>query len=1051
MMQTADVYQIEDAEQNQPHQGWEPLSRGKTDIHCGWEAFGRGQDEFHHGSEHFTRGQPGFQHTFQPSFEQTLFDQSNPTIPPYYPFSKIEELEKEVERFKREMESQSKKHEDAINKLSTLFLLQISDESKETDSSEPEYPKDFEEGEKGEVSANKEGDATVGKKRDKEKENAPQEIAEEEPIPPPLTRVYKPKAPYPRALKGPKKEKEKAKLKEIIEQLNKRLPFIEACVMIPALRKYMKGILTNSLALEEGVMMITHKCSSILQNHVPQKKEDPGSFVLSCTIRNMTFERCLCDLGSSINMMPLSVAKRLGYHTFQPTKISLVLADRSVRRPERVLVDVSVMIGENCIPTDFVVLELEREPKDPLILGRPFLSNAGAIINVPEGKIDLHLWSLIMQFDMNKSLEKPTLDGGLCRVDELDVITEGVYEEILLDDSLKIILTTTNDDRNLLEEVSKESINDPWSELKARKVELKPLSDGLKYAFLGPNSTYPVIINSGLSRAETTKLLNVLRKYRKAIGYSLDGIQEISPDLCMHKINLEDNAKKSIESQRRLNPNLMEVVKKEIMKLLEAGIIFPISDSTWVSPVHVVPKKGGVTVIKNDKDEMIATRTVTGHRMSFHKIKNALVSTPVVQPPDWEQPFEIMCDASDFSVGAVLGQRKEKKLHAIYYASRTLDEAQCYIHTDHAVIKYLMSKKDAKQRLIRWILLLQEFDIEIRDRKGADNGVADHLSRIRVEEKLHLNDSLPEENVYAMETIPITVQEKPSQPPIRRSYAFDTPWLRHIANYLAVDIEPPQFFGYKKKKLLKEIRHYFWDEDYLYRICVYGLFRRCVAEEEIEGILFGSNSSAYAGHFATYKTVSKFLQAGFWWPTMFKDTHAYISRCDSCQRMGNISKRNEMPENFILEVEIFDVWGIDFMGPFPTSFGNQYILVAVDYVSKWVEAIASPTNDAKVNGVTHKVASPYHPQTSGQVEISNREIKSILQKTTGVNHKDWSEKLDNALWAYRTAYKTPLGTTPFNLVYGKTCHLPVELEYKAQWAIKEMNMDFKAAGERRML
>ena len=196
-----------------------------------------------------------------------------------------------------------------------------------------------------------------------------------------------------------------------------------------------------------------------------------------------------------------------------------------------------------------------------------------------------------------------------------------------------------------------------------------------------------------------------------------------------------------------------------------------------------------------------------------------------------------------------------------------------------------------------------------------------------------------------------------------------------------------------------------------------------------------------------------------------------------------------MPQNFILEVEVFDVWGIDFMGPFPSSYNNKYILVAVDYVSKWVEAIASPTNDATVvvkmfksvifprfgvprvvisdggshfinkvfekllkkNGVRHKVATAYHPQTSGQVEISNREIKSILRKTVGATRKDWSTKLDDALWAYRTTYKTPIGTTPFHLVYGKPCHLPVELEYKSAWAVKQMNFDVRSATERRMI
>ncbi|XP_042420132.1 uncharacterized protein LOC122008452 [Zingiber officinale] len=196
-----------------------------------------------------------------------------------------------------------------------------------------------------------------------------------------------------------------------------------------------------------------------------------------------------------------------------------------------------------------------------------------------------------------------------------------------------------------------------------------------------------------------------------------------------------------------------------------------------------------------------------------------------------------------------------------------------------------------------------------------------------------------------------------------------------------------------------------------------------------------------------------------------------------------------MPLNCILEVELFNVWGVDFMGPFPLSCGNNYILVAVDYVSKWVEAIASPASDAKIviklfkkvifprfgvlravisdggshfierqfknllkkYGVSHKVATPYHPQTNGQAEISNREIKAILEKTVSNSHKDWSLKLDDALWVYHTTFNTQIGMPPFRLVYGKSCYFPVELEHKTYWAIKQLNIDLKLAGDKRKL
>ena len=152
--------------------------------------------------------------------------------------------------------------------------------------------------------------------------------------------------------------------------------------------------------------------------------------------------------------------------------------------------------------------------------------------------------------------------------------------------------------------------------------ELKPLPGTLKYAYLDEKKIYPVIISANLSEHEEERLLKTLKKHRAAIGYTLDDLKGISPTLCQHKINLEEDAKPVRDHQRRLNPKMKEVVRKEILKLLEAGIIYPIADSQWVRPVHCVPKKGGITVVPNDKDELIPQRIITGYRMviDFRKL-----------------------------------------------------------------------------------------------------------------------------------------------------------------------------------------------------------------------------------------------------------------------------------------------------------------------------------------------------------------------------------------------------------------------------------------------
>ncbi|GJU26026.1 reverse transcriptase domain-containing protein [Tanacetum coccineum] len=276
-------------------------------------------------------------------------------------------------------------------------------------------------------------------------------------------------------------------------------------------------------------------------------------------------------------------------------------------------------------------------------------------------------------------------------------------------------------------------------------------------------------------------------------------------------------------------------------------------------------------------------------------------------------------------------------------------------------------------------------------KKGAENLAADHLSRL---ENPHQGDHEKKEitETFSLETLEMISFHGDSS----------TPWFSDIANYHAGNFIVKGMSS-QKKKFFKDVKRYFWDDPYLFRICADQMIRRCVYGQEAVDILTACNNRPTRGHHGANYTAKKVFDSGFYWPIIYRDTHDMVKSCDSCQRQGKISQKEEIPQNTIQ--------------------------VMLKY------------------GVTHRLSTTYHPQISRLVEVLNRGLKRILERTVGENHASWSDKLDDALWAFRTAFKTPIGCTPYKLVYGKACHLPIELEHKAYWALKHCNFNFKTAGD----
>nr|GEX34880.1 reverse transcriptase domain-containing protein [Tanacetum cinerariifolium]GEX35165.1 reverse transcriptase domain-containing protein [Tanacetum cinerariifolium] len=786
-------------------------------------------------------------------------------------------------------------------------------------------------------------------------------------------------------------------------------------------------ILGNKEKLNEMARTpMNEHCSAVILNNLLRKHRDPGKFLIPCEFPGMEECLALANLGARINLMPFSVWEALSLPELTLTCMTLELADRSVSKPIRITKDVSFKVGVFQFLADFVVVDFEPDPRVPLILGRCFLKTSQALIDVHKGELTLRIKNKAITYNLDQTV-RYSANYDQMTENKIDVICEIYSQEFLgfsdvtasgnptLDDDLIVsttspTLTPFGDSDFLLFEEADAFLG----------LEDDPDSPKINPFYYDPEGDIllleTILNNKMLQRCEDTNL----------------------------SLNWEKShfmVKEGIVLGHNISKNEIEVDKAKI------DVITKLPHPTTVKGVWSF--LGHASFYRRFIQEFSKISRLMTHLLEkntsfifsedcikyFQTLKKKLMEAPILIAPNWDLPFELMCDASDFAI--------EKEMLAVVYA---FEKFQSYlimnksiVHTDHCAFKYLFAKKDAKARLLRWVLLLQEFDFKVLDIKGEENLAADHLSRL---ENPYENVLDPKEinETFPLETLSMVTFRGDSS----------APWFADFANYYAGNFIVKGMTSQQKNKFFKYVKHYFWDDPFLFKICADQVIWRCVHGMEALDILEACHNGP---------TAKKIFDFGFFWPTIYKDSYEFVKNCDSCQRQGKFSQRDEMPQNSIEVCEIFDVWGIDFMGPFLSSRGNKYILVGVDYLSKWVEVKSLPTNDARVvlqipkisvmlkYEVTHHLSTAYHPQTSGQVEVSNRGLKRIIERTIGENRASWSDKLDDALWAFHTAYKKPIGCTPYKLVYGKACHLPIELEHKAYWALKQANFNLSVAGD----
>nr|GEU92599.1 reverse transcriptase domain-containing protein [Tanacetum cinerariifolium] len=756
-------------------------------------------------------------------------------------------------------------------------------------------------------------------------------------IPNPKKTLPKPNIPYHSRLND-QKLCEKAtnqmeKFFQIFQDLHFDISFANALILMPKFAFTIKSLLTNKDRLFElAKIPLNDNCSAMLLKKLPKNLGDPGKFLIPCDFPGM-------DVNDEAVTFNVNQTTRYSstYDYFSVNQIDVIDVAREEHAQE-ILGFSSNSSGGN-----------------PTSTFEPILFDSSHSLTPFEGS------DFILE-EINAYLKDESVSP---KIDHADCDPEGdicLIKKLLNDDPFQLPPIDLKQGEVVK---SKSSFEEPL------KLELKELPSHLEYAYLEGVDKLPVIIAKDLKVNEKEALLKVLKSHKRAIAWKITDIKGIDPRFYTHKILIEEDYKPAVQSQRWVNPKIHEVIKKEVIKLLDAEMIYPISDSPWVSPIHCVPKKGGITVTENENNELITTLLVPRWRVciDYRKLNDA------TRKDHFPLPFmDQMC------MMAIFHDMIEKTMEVFMDDISVFGDSfsSCLSHLD-----IMLQRCEDTNLVLNW----EKCHFMVKE--GIVLGHKISKNRLEVDRsKVDVIANLP----YLM-TIK-GVRSFLGHAVFYRRFIQDFSKIARTMTHL-LEKDTPDVIS-AKEEILQGCKILLLGRSLLFPNMCGSNHSKVYAWTRSLDILKACHEGPTGGHHGANFTVKKVFDAGFFWPTIYKDAHDLVKLCDSCQRQGKISQRDEMPQNVIQVCEIFYVWGIDFMGPFPSSRGNRTPKAIISdhgthfFNDKFAKLMSK-------YGVTHRLSTAYHPQTSGQVEVSNQGLKRILKRTVGENRASWSGKL----WALK--------------------------------------------------